>query len=255
MFKEMKVYLLLSVVLMALLVAGCSGSGKSDINTEDPDKAFDIAKANYDKKDYVQAIEDFSLIKVKFSGTNISDKAQFFLGMSYLKQQEYILAAYEFEYLLKNYATSKYSTDGRFQLAMCYFGMSPKWSLDQTYTHQAITEFKNFLELFPTDKNAPDAEAKIKELRNKLAYKELKSADLYLTMESYKAATIYYENVVSDYFDTDYADDALYGKINSLVVRKKYDLARTEIARFESKFPGSNLLAKVKSLKNTLPLQ
>lgn len=250
----MKIYLSLCVILLAFIVAGCSGSGKSDIKTEDPEKAFDIAKANYDKKDYVQAIEDFSLIKVKFSGTNISDKAQFFLGMSYLKQQEYILAAYEFEYLLKNYATSKYSTDGRFNLAMCYFGMSPKWSLDQTYTHQAITEFKNFLELFPTDKNAPEAEAKIKELRSKLALKELKAAELYFTMENYKAATLYYENVVNEYFDTEYADDALYGKIKSLITRKKYDLAKADIERFETKFATSNLLVKVKNLKSTLPL-
>jgi outer membrane protein assembly factor BamD len=254
MYKEMKVYLLLCVALFALVMAGCSGSGKSNIITDDPEKAFEMAKSSYDNKDYVQAIEDFSLIKVKFSGTNISDKAQYFLGMSYLKQQEYILAAYEFEYLLKNYATSQYSVDGRFQLAMCYFGMSPKWALDQTYTHQAITEFKNFLELYPTDKNAPEAEAKIKELRNKLALKEIKSAELYSTMDDYKAATLYYDNIVNEYFDTDYADDALYGKIRMLIIRKKYEDAKKEIERFETKFAGSNLLVKVKNLKNTLPL-
>jgi len=253
MYKEMKVYLLLCVALFAFVVAGCSGSGKSNIDTEDPDKAFGMAKANYDKKDYVQAIEDFSFIKVKFSGTSISDKSQYFLGMSYLKQKEYILAAYEFEYLLKNYGTSQYAVDGRFQLAMCYFGLSPKYSLDQLYTYQAITEFKNFLELYPTDKSAPDAEAKIKELRNKLALKEMKSAELYNTMDNYKAATIYYDNVVNDYFDTEYADDALYGKIRMLIVRKKYDLAKKEIERFETKFAGSDLLVKVKNLKNTLP--
>jgi outer membrane protein assembly factor BamD len=232
MYKEMKVYLLLCVVLLTFVMTGCSGAGKSSIITDDPDKAFEQAKANYDKKNYVDAIEDFS----------------------YIKQTEYILAAYEFEYLLKNYATSKYAVDGRFQLAMCYFGLSPKYALDQMYTHQAITEFKNFLELYPTDVNAPEAEAKIKELRNKLALKELKSAEIYSTMDNYKAATLYYDNVVNEYFDTDYADDALYGKIRMLIIRKKYDEAKKEIARFESKFAGSNLLLKVQSLKSTLPL-
>ena len=254
MYKEMKVYLLLCVVLLTFVMTGCSGSGKSSIITDDPDKAFEMAKANYDKKNYVDAIEDFSYIKVKFSGTSISDKAQYFLGMSYLKQTEYILAAYEFEYLLKNYATSQYSADGRFQLAMCYFGLSPKYALDQMYTYQAITEFKNFLELYPTDKNAPEAEAKIKELRNKLALKEIKSAELYNTMDNYKEATLYYDNVVNEYFDTEYADDALYGKIKMLIVRKKYTEAKKEIERFESKFAGSNLLLKVKNLKTTLPI-
>lgn len=250
----MKFYLLLTTVILIFIIAGCSGSGVSKINTDDPEKAFEIAKKNYDKKDYLDAIEDFSLIKVKFSGTIISDKSQYYLGMSYLKQEEYILAAYEFEYLLKNYPTSTYAVDGRFQLAMCYYGMSPKSSLDQTYTYQAITEFKNFLELYPTDKNAPEAENMIKRLRSKLALKELKSADLYATMENYKAATLYYENVVNEYFDTEYADDALYGKIEMLFTRKKFNEAKTDIARFEEKFAKSEFLPKVLILKKKLPL-
>lgn len=248
----MKVYLLLTAVMFAMFIAGCSGSGVSKINTDDPEKAFEIAKKNYDNKDYLDAIEDFSLLKVKFSGTIISDKAQYYLGMSYLKQEEYILAAYEFEYLLKNYPTSSLAVDGRFQLAMCYYGMSPKYSLDQTYTYQAITEFKNFLELYPTDKNAPEAENMIKKLRGKLALKELKSAELYATMEDLRAATIYYDNVVNDFFDTEYADDALYGKIRMLVARKKYAEAKTEISRFETIFAKSNFLPKVLTIKNNL---
>lgn len=250
----MKYYLFLTAVLLALFFFGCSRSRSSDLNNiDDPDKAFALAMKNYDSKDYLDAIEDFSLMKVKFSGTRVSDKVQYYLGMSYLMQEEYILAAYEFEYLLKNYTTSSLAVDGRYRLALCYYGMSPKYSLDQTYTYQAITELKNFLELYPTDKNAPEAEKKIKELRNKLAYKELKSAELYSTMEDYKAATIYYENVVNEYFDTDWADDALYGKIQTLVTRGKITEAKAEVERFETRFPKSDLLPKVKTIKSKLP--
>lgn len=249
MYKKTKLYLVL--LLSLTVISGCGSSG-SDISTDDPDKAFQTAKKNYDKKDYLQAIDDLTLIKVKFAGTGISDKSQYYLGMSYLQREEYLLAAYEFEYLIKNYTTSSFATDARFQLAMCYYGLSPKYALDQTYTNFAINEFKNFLELYPTDKNAPVAEAKIKELRNKLALKLLESAELYNKMENYKAATYYFESIVSDYYDTDFADDALYGKIQTLITRKRYDEARTEIARFESKYAGSNLLKKVLTLKKTL---
>jgi outer membrane protein assembly factor BamD len=244
---------LFNLVLLLFLsfITGCGSSG-SDITTDDPDKAFQTAKKNYDKKDYLQAIDDFTLIKVKFAGSIISDKSQYYLGMSYLKREEFLLAAYEFEYLIKNYATSTYVTDSRYQLGMCYYGLSPKYALDQTYTYLAINEFKNYLELYPTDKNAPAAEAKVKELRNKLALKLYESAELYKRMEDYKAATYYYENVVTEYYDTDYADDALYGKILTLITRKKYEEAKTDIERFESKYSGSNLLQKVKALKNKL---
>jgi outer membrane protein assembly factor BamD len=241
----------LVLLLFISVIAGCGSSG-SDITTDDPDKAYQTAKRNFDKKDYLQAIDDFTLIKTKFAGSSISDKSQYYLGMCYLKREEFLLAAYEFEYLIKNYTTSSYATDSRFQLGMCYYGLSPKYALDQTYTYMAINEFKNFLELYPTDKNAPIAEAKIKELRNKLAQKLFESAELYNKMENYKAATYYYESIISDYYDTDYADDALYGKIKTLITRKRIDEAKTEIERFESKYSGSILLNKVLSIKKTL---
>lgn len=249
MHKKTIFYLVL--LFFVSLAAGCGSSG-SDISTDDPDKAYQTAKKNYDRKDYLQAIDDFTLIKVKFAGSIISDKSQYYLGMSYLKREEFLLAAYEFEYLIKNYATSPYVLDSRFQLGMCYYGLSPKYSLDQTYTYMAINEFKNYLELYPTDKNSPQAEAKVKELRNKLALKQFESAELYFRMEDYKAATYYYESVVSEYYDSDYADDALYGKILTLITRKRNDEAKAEIERFESKYSGSNLMNKVKALKNKL---
>ena len=235
-----------------ILIQACTSSDKGDIKTDDPDGAIAIAKKHYDKKDYLDAIDDFSIIKIKFSGTKIIDKSQFYLGMCYYQREEYILGAYEFDYLLKNYATSSYITQARYQLAMCYYNLSPKYDLDQIYTHYAISEFQNYLELYPNDKKASDAESKIKELKNKLAYKELKSGDLYSKMGDYKAALYYYEHVLQDYFDSDYADVSLYSKIQLLISRNRIPEAKSEIERFERKFPKSKLLSNVAKLKENL---
>jgi outer membrane protein assembly factor BamD len=72
-------------------------------------------------------------------------------------------------------------------------------------------------------------------------------------MGNYKAAIYYYELVLQDYFDSDYADNALYSKIQMLILRKNYSDARIEIERFERKFPKSNFLSKVSKLKENLP--
>lgn len=254
MMKFIKIHIFGSALILvfSLMLSSCGSSDSTNINTEDPERAFSIAKKDYDKGDYLDAIDDFSYIKVKFSGSSISDKAQYYLGMSYYKREEFILAAYEFEYHIKNYATSPLMADSRYMLAMCYYGLSPKYDLDQTYTMYAIGEFKNFLELFPNDKNAPVAEARIKELRNKLAYKEFRSGVLYYKMDNYRASIIYYDHVLEDYFDTDYADDALYNKIRVLVERKKYEEARKEIDRFESRFPKSEFFNRVQNIKKSI---
>lgn len=250
--KKLRLINWLSVLILSVVLYSCSSSGVSDIQTEDPEKAMIIAMKNYDKKEYLQAIDDFSLIKIKFSGTKVADKAQYYLAMCYYQRKEYILGASEFESLLKNYSTSTYAVSGRYQLAMCYYGLSPEFALDQTYTKYAIVEFQNFLELYPNDKLAPDAESRIKELKNKLAFKEYKSGELYMKMDNYKAAIYYYENVLQQYFETDYADDALYGKIQALILKNRKDEALKEVERFEKKFPNSEYIGRVESIKSNL---
>jgi outer membrane protein assembly factor BamD len=250
--KKLRIFNYLTILILALVIYSCSSSGKSDIQTDDPEKAMQIAMKKYNKKDYLDAIDDFSLIKIKFSGTRVADKSQYYLGMCYYQRKEYILAASEFENLIKNYSTSSYSIQGRYQLAMCYYGLSPEYSLDQTYTKYAVMEFQNFLELYPGNKLAPDAESKITELKNKLAFKLYKSGELYMVMDNYKAAIYYFENVLQEYFETDYADDALYGKIQALLKKNKKEDALKEIERFEKKFSKSEYYNKVENIKKGL---
>jgi len=246
------VFLLLVAVTLPLVLQSCSSSSKTDIKTDDPEQAFKTAKRNFDKRDYLQAIEDFSFIKIKFSGTKIMDRSQFYLAMCYYNRKEYILSAYEFEYLIKNYPTSEFQVQARYYLAMSYYQLSPSSDLDQIYTRYAITEFQNFLELYPKDVNAADSRNRIRELRDKLAYKEYRNAELYMAMGNYKAAIIYYEKTLQDYFDSSWADYALLGKIKALIAREKNDLALKEIERFEKKFGDSKLLQQVLGIKNNL---
>lgn len=248
------VCIILTFCLSAVIFSSCGSSKKDDRElNDDPEKAFDIAYKKYQNRDYYDAIEDFGLIKLRYSGTKVIDKSIYYLGMSYYARSEYVLAAYEFEYLLKNYPGSELALKARYQLAMCYYGLSPSYSLDQTYTKYAIQEFRNFMDLYPKDELSTNAEAKIVELKNKLALKELKAAEQYMILGSYKSAIIYYDTLLDEYFETDYADDALYGKIQALIAKKKYDDVRKEIERFETKFRNSSLLSSVSRIKNQLP--
>jgi outer membrane protein assembly factor BamD len=246
--------IIFALCFSAAIFSSCGSSSKSDreIN-DDPEKAYDIAYKKYQNRDYYDAIEDFGLIKLKYSGTKVIDKAIFYLGMSYYARKEYVLGAYEFEYLLKNYSGSELALKARYQLAMCYYGLSPAYNLDQTYTKYAIQEFKNFMDLYPKDVLSLECEKRITELKNKLALKEYKSAEQYMILGNYKSAIIYYDAVLDEFFETDLADDALYGKIQALIAKKKYPEAKKEIDRFESKFKSSDLLRKVVNIKNNLP--
>jgi len=244
---------ILCIFFSAINFYSCGSSKGSNIVTDDPERAYLTAKLNYDKKDYLDAIDDFNLVKLKFSGSSIIDKAIYYLGMSYYKRKEYILAIYEFESLIKNYPSSTLAEDARYMLAMCYNGLSPEYNLDQTYTRYAINEFQNYLELYPKGKQAVEADKRITELRTKLALKALKSAELYFNLGNYKSSLVYYDNVLDEFFDTRYADEALYGKIQTLIIKKRYADAKKEVERFEDKFSTSEYLSRVRALKIRIP--
>jgi outer membrane protein assembly factor BamD len=241
----------LAALIILSISNGC-GSSKSDINTEDPQKAFDIAKRKFDKADYVDAIEDFSFIKIRFPGTEVSDKVQYYLALSYFYQKEYLLAAYEFDNFLKNYPLSPLYPEGKFMLANTYYELSPKYSLDQEFTKEALNEFLSFVELYPQDKNVASAEAKIKELRNKLAYKDYWTAELYMKTDNYKAASLYYQNVYDTYIDSDWADDAMVGQADAYINGRKYEEAKKVLDKFYKLFPKSDQKTKADRLKSRI---
>lgn len=241
-------YLTLIIALVIIsCIGGCSSSGPS-INTDDPQKAFEIAKRKFDRGDYVDAIEDFSFMKIRFPGTEISDKVQFYLAESYFRQKEYLLAAYEFDNLLRNFPLSPLYPETKYKLGLSYYELSPRYPLDQEFTKEALTELLTFLELYPEDKNAQDAERKIKELRNKLAYKDYRTGELYMKTDNNRAAALYFQSVYENYIDSDWADDAMVEEAEALINGKRYDQAKSVLEKFYKLFPKSELKSKADRL-------
>lgn len=164
--------------------------------------------------------------------------------MSYFRQGEYLLGAYEYESFLKNYPLSPLYPQSLYWLGMCYYKLSPKFSLDQDYSRYSIEEFTQFLDKYPSDANAADATIKLQELRNKLAYKDYFIANIYFKMDDYIAAGIYYQFVYENYIDSDWADAALLGHAESLIDSKKYDKANAVLDKFYKLFPKSKLRSR-----------
>ena len=72
-------------------------------------------------------------------------------------------------------------------------------------------------------------------------------------MHEYRAALIYFDQVLENYYDTSWADDAMLGKIETYIEMKDYQSARKEVEKFKAQFPGSELMKKVQSLAKEIP--
>lgn len=231
-------------VTVALIMAGCSSYNvKPDIRAEE---RFKIAQKMFKSRDYFEAKNQFKIITLNNPGASFVDEAQYFLGECHFKMKEYILASDEFSRMTRLYPKSPWVDDAQFRIAYCDYQLSPKPSLDQTYTVKAVEDFQTFIEDFPESDLVPRAEKLLKICRTKLAQKEYKSGELYRKLGDHYGAFVYFSSVIDKYYDTKFAEPATYWKGECLFRLRRRRDSRQAFEELLRKHPRSEFATKAK---------
>ncbi len=240
----------ISIILLTTFLAGCGGG--IDTTTLSPEEYFNYVFELYNNEDYEEAVKEFQNILLQYPGNVITDDAQFYLGMTYFKRGEYLLSAYEFSKLIRDIPASQFIPEAQFMLAESYYQLSPDYRLDQAYSKKSIEEFQAFIDFFPANPKVEEAEQKINELNNRLAEKEFTAAYIYERMEYYNAAIMYYQYVADTYHDTEYAEEALYNKIQLLILKERKEEALKDISLYLSKYTGTKEARELEELRDDI---
>ena len=250
--KLRQLTVLIGFIGLAFLFASCAST--QNVIVQGANETFHRGMDLLHNEDYAKAKEDFDIVVKQYPASAYADSAQFYLAETYFKRDEYLTAAFEFENVYRNYPSSKLAPEARFKIAQCYAAQSPRVELDQENTRKAIDAFQSFIDYYPNSPLVPGAEKEIAKLRNKLAQKDYDIAQLYTTMEYYKAALVYYDLILDEYHDSDVADKAAIGKVKVLLKRHKTAEARAALEKFYSMFPNSNLRPEADGLARGLNL-
>ena len=237
-------------LLGLLILAGCGSSEETAVLTVE--ERFTRAKELFDNEDYLEAINEFTIITLQFPGSARAAEAQYFLAECRFNRGEYLLAVFEYSTMRRSYPASPLVADAQYKIGLSYYELSPKSNLDQQYTRKAIDEFQAFVEYYPSHPSAVDADAKIRELTDKLAKKQYETARLYVTMQYYTAALFYFEDIIEKYHDTNYAPLAYLGKVEVLMEKKRYQEAEAQVDRFIERFPDNVLRGRADQLKKSI---
>jgi outer membrane protein assembly factor BamD len=220
--------------------------------------AYGKAMAFYEAENYREAAKAFDTITRTAQGTEYGQEAQYYLAESYYLDEQFLLAASEYDRYVSYYPQDERRPGMEYKAAMSYYNLSPRFKLDQTRTRTAIERFQLFISRYPNSEKVPEAANRIDELRNKLAEKSYNAALFYVRTEQYKAATIYLEETIDQFPESEWAAKALVDQArtyieyanNSVVERQaeRYTSAIEAYETFIQLFPENELRAEIENL-------
>ena len=188
--------------------------GKKNVHVEeDLSPRFDKAMEYFDRGKFPRAKDEFDYIIMTDPGSKIANESQYYMAEALFQMEEYSEASITFDRYVRFSPDFTKIEKSRYRICECAILSSNAYQREQSQTHRALEQLQMFIEDFPESDLIRDAEISILELRIKLAQKDFEVGRMYLKLEEYESALIYFRSVLNNYYDTSFADDARIGII------------------------------------------
>jgi outer membrane protein assembly factor BamD len=165
----------LAAVGALALVSACAGHSRNAVpgGTSEPDKfLFDKGTDSLNKKKWITAREFFKQVTETYTASPYRPDAKLGIGDTYLGEgtaEALVLAINEFREFLSFYPTNPRADYAQYKLGMAHFKQMRHPQRDQTETREAVKEFETFVARYPASSLMPEANARLREARDRLS--------------------------------------------------------------------------------------
>ncbi|MFH1046077.1 MAG: outer membrane protein assembly factor BamD [Candidatus Omnitrophota bacterium] len=156
-----------------------------------------------------KAIEIFAQVTENAPYGKYADLAQFKLGQCYMEVKDYINAALAFKKIIESYPKSQLVDDAKYQIAICAAQSTSGPQYNEEDTDKAIREFKDFVKRYPESQMDDEARSFIDTLQEQKAQKSFEVARFYEKKGNLPSAIIYYEEILNNYPESQWAAQSL----------------------------------------------
>ncbi len=213
------------MLFLAFVLGSCNEYNKI-LKSTDNDLKYTYAKKYFESGKYDRAITLLEELVPFFKGTSRAEESLYLLAQSYYNTKDYTSATEMFTTYYNTFPKGEYAEPALFYAAYGMYLDSPDARLDQTKTYKAISEFQRYMEIYPQSERAEQAKNYMFELQEKLAYKELLAAELYLRLgnymgNNYESAVITAREALKNYPYSKYAED-----YQMTILRARYEYAQ-----------------------------
>ena len=191
------------------ILFSCAANKNNEITISQVD--FNEALDKYNNGKYSLSRDEFLSIIYNNPLSEHANDSQFYVAECEYNLKNYKQAILEYlKYLRSPYQRVPFVKKSELILCRCYYQLSLEYNKDQSGTYLAIEKLQYYLEKENLKEHSDEIENMISNLRNKLAKKDYETAKMYIRIKEYKAAEIYFLNIVNEYYDTDFFDISVF---------------------------------------------
>ncbi len=202
------------LLVFVMFLVSCSDYQKI-LRSEDLPSKYKMAETLYKEEKYKKALRIFEQIVPKYRGKPQAERVMYYFADTYYQLGDYYLSSYQFERFAKSYPRSDKKEEASFKSAKSYYNLSPRYSLDQEETNNAIEKLQAYINLYPDSEHLKEANDMVAELREKKERKAYEIAKQNHHREDYKVAIATFDNYLVDYPGSVFKEKVLYYKLES----------------------------------------
>lgn len=241
--------ILAACLLLSLL--GYSGCSAVTIDNDSPPEAqYAEGERLLEKDRYLEAVERFRILKSRYPYSKYAALATLRIGDAHFKEEAFLEAASAYKIFRDLYPRHEQAAYALFRTGESYYNTLPGTiDRDLEPAQAAIDAYSLLLKENPGSTYQKEAEARIKDLREKLAEKEAYVGDYYFKRDLYQAAATRYAFLLQNYPEAGRNEETIYRLAYSLERMGEYRKAEQALDIMGQQFPGGSKQSDAKKLR------
>jgi outer membrane protein assembly factor BamD len=228
---------LATLLLATLLLVSCSGTHiKPQISAQ---QHLQKAESYQEQERYDEAITAWESVRDSFYSPELSMLAEFKIAELYYIANRFDEAAVAYESYIKQYPQDPRRPELLYKQGMSYYNQILEADRDQTNTENAKKIFEQLNRQFPENRYADEVDTLILRCNTRLIDHEVYIGWFYLRTKKYQPAIARLENVLNQYPDYHYRDEAYFYLIKAYIESGATDKAQLTYQKLADQFPHS----------------
>ncbi len=236
------------ILIVIAVLAGCSAKKRNEPFGGGPERLYGKALSLFNRGKYQTAIEVFQDVKNYYPESTYASRAEIHIADSHFFLQEYEEAIVIYEEFRKLHPYDGDIPYILFQIGQAYFKQIKSPDRDQTPAQKALSNFRYLTENYPPSIFTEAAHEKITICRRSLAEHEFLVGRFYYKKGYYRGAVARFEEIVTNYQDTELVPGALFHLGNAFLNLSLDDKARAAFLEIIRQYPDSEYSSKARSI-------